>query len=88
LGERQTALKILSELQALEKREPSGDLSANLALVEIGLRHRDAALAWLDKEYEQHDDDGPWSTKVDPLFDSLRSDVRFQQLMRHVRFPK
>jgi TolB-like protein/Flp pilus assembly protein TadD len=88
LGERQTAFKILSELQALEKRKPSGDLSANLALVEIGLQHRDAALAWLDKEYEQHDDDGPWSTKVDPIFAPLRSDARFQQLMRHVRFPK
>jgi TolB-like protein/DNA-binding winged helix-turn-helix (wHTH) protein/Tfp pilus assembly protein PilF len=88
LGERQTAFKILSELQALEKRKPSGDLSANLALVEIGLQHPDAALAWLDKEYEQHDDDGPWSTKVDPIFAPLRSDARFQQLMRHVRFPK
>src|SRR5262249_27427946 len=88
LGERQTALKILSELQALEKTSPSGDLSADLALVEIGLRHRDAALAWLGKEYQQHDDDGPWGTKVDPVFDPLRSDPRFQELMRHVKFPE
>ena len=88
LGERQTALKILSELQALEKTSPSGDLSGDLALVEIGLRHRDAALAWLGKEYQQHDDDGPWGTKVDPLFDPLRSHPRFQELMRHVKFPE
>src|SRR5205085_10186423 len=81
LGERQRALKILSQLQALEKRSPSGDLCFDLALVEIGLQHRGAALAWLDKEYQRHDDDGPWGTKVDPIFAPLRSDPRFQELM-------
>ncbi len=87
LGNKQKALRILSELKALEKRAPSGDLSADLALVEVGLQHRDAALAWLDKEYQQHDDDGPWGTRVDPLFDPLHSDPRFQQLMQRVNFP-
>ncbi|PYV92355.1 MAG: hypothetical protein DMG90_04720 [Acidobacteria bacterium] len=88
LGERQRALKILSQLQALEKRSPSGDLCFDLALVEIGLQHRGAALAWLDEEYQRHDDDGPWGTKVDPIFAPLRSDPRFQELMRHTKFPK
>ena len=87
-GKRDEALRILTELEALEKRSPSGDLCGNLAAVEIGLGNPDAAVAWLEKEYEQHDDDGPWEAKVDPIFVPLRSDPRFQELMRRVKFPK
>jgi TolB-like protein/Flp pilus assembly protein TadD len=87
LGDKERALKMLSELQDLDRRVPSGDVSGDLAIVEIGLGNRDAALAWLEKEYQQHDDDGPWDTKNDPLFEPLHSDPRFQELMRRVKFP-
>jgi len=48
--------------------------SNDLATIEIGLGKRDAALAWMEKEYQQHDDDGPWGAKVDPIFEPLRSE--------------
>jgi hypothetical protein len=44
-------------------------------------------LAWLEKGYPQHDF---WLSflKGDPMFDSLRSDPRFQDLVRRIGFPQ
>jgi len=86
-GNREKALRTLSKLQKLEKRSGSGNFSYDLALVEIGLGNKDEALAWLEKMYQQHDDDGLLWLKVDPMFDSLRSDPRFQELVRRMKFP-
>ena len=86
-GDKEQAVRMLSQLEDLDKRSPSGDVSGDLAIVEMGLGNRDAALAWLEKEYQQHDDDGPWDAKFDPIFEPLRSDRRFQDLLRRVNFP-
>jgi TolB-like protein/DNA-binding winged helix-turn-helix (wHTH) protein/Flp pilus assembly protein TadD len=86
-GNKDQALRTLSELQELEKRSGSGDVSYDLALIEIGLGHWDGALAWLEKEYQQHDDDGLLFLKYDPIFAPLRSDPRFQNLLRRMNFP-
>ena len=45
------------------------------------------ALDWLQRAYEEHDD-LMYSIKVDPQFDSLRSDPRFQDLLRRMNFPQ
>ena len=87
LGDREKVSKILSELSNDDKTSPSGSTSFDLALVEVGIGDQDSALGWLEKEYQQHDDDGPWSTKVDPLFAPLRSDSRFQALLRRMKYP-
>ena len=86
-GEKDQALRTLSELQELKKRSGSGDVSYDLALVEIGLGNRDEALAWLEKEYQQRDDDGLLWLKMDPIFDPLHTDPRFQELVRRMNFP-
>jgi len=86
-GNKEQAMRMLSQLEDLDKRSPSGDVSFDLAIVEMGLGNRDAALARLEKEYQQHDDDGPWDAKVDPIFEPLRSDRRFQDLLRRMKFP-
>jgi tetratricopeptide (TPR) repeat protein len=39
------------------------------------------ALEWLEKAYEEHDSNMPYLS-VDPIFDGLRSDQRFQDLLR------
>lgn len=54
-----------------------------VAVVFCGLGDKDQAIAWLEKGNEERD---PWLTglKVDPLFDSLRSDPRFLDLLRRV----
>jgi TolB-like protein/tRNA A-37 threonylcarbamoyl transferase component Bud32 len=41
----------------------------------------DKALDWLEKAFETHDANVPYLS-VDPLFDNLRSDPRFQDLLR------
>jgi TolB-like protein/Flp pilus assembly protein TadD len=86
-GDKDQALRTLSELQELGKRSPSGDVSYDLAIVEIGLGNRDEALAWLEKEYQQHDNDGLLFLKYEPIFAPLRSDPRFRNLLRRMNFP-
>ena len=41
----------------------------------------DKALEWLEKAYEEHDSNMPYLS-VDPIFDDLRDDPRFQDLLR------
>jgi hypothetical protein len=55
-----------------------------MAIVYTGLGDRDRAIAALEKAYQEHS----WLLlliKTDPYFDPLRSDVRFQDLLKRVR---
>ena len=45
---------------------------------------KDEALEWLKKAYEAHDPNMPYLA-VDPIFDILRDDPRFQDLLRRMR---
>ena len=51
----------------------------------LGLGEKDQALDWLEKCYEDQD---PycWNLKVKPLYDPLRTEPRFQALLKKV-FP-
>jgi tetratricopeptide (TPR) repeat protein len=83
-GRRAEALDIVEKL---EKSSSDHYIPpATVALVFSGLGETDQALAWLEKANDERD---PWVTglKVDPSFDSLRSDPRFQDLMRRVGLP-
>jgi serine/threonine-protein kinase len=53
------------------------------AHVRAALGERDRAFALLDKAYDHHSPGMVW-LKVDPRFDSLRGDVRFQRLLRRM----
>ncbi|HXM95409.1 MAG TPA: hypothetical protein VOA64_14340 [Candidatus Dormibacteraeota bacterium] len=44
---------------------------------------KDDAFAWLQKAYSEHSN-ALTTLKVDPTFDPLRSDPRFQELVRRV----
>jgi hypothetical protein len=76
-------LKMLVQLQTLEKR--SGNMAVDLAIVQIGLGHNTEALAWLGIAYQEHNSDGLLTLKVDPIFDPLRTDPRFQGLLRRLK---
>ena len=49
----------------------------------IGVGDRDQAFVWFEKAYADHSN-ALTSLKVNPGFDGLRSDPRFQNLMRRV----
>ena len=49
----------------------------------IGMDKKDEAFLWLNKAYAQHSN-ALTGLKVDPLYDPLRSDPRFQDLLRRV----
>ena len=76
------ALQIAAQLQALSKTRyvsPYG-----LAQIYAALNDKEQAFKWLQTAY---DDRAVWVSylAVDPMFDSLRSDQRFQDLLRRVR---
>ena len=54
-----------------------------IAIVYVGLGDKDQAFAWLDKAFQDRSSLLLW-LKVEPQFDSLRDDPRFQDLLRRV----
>jgi TolB-like protein/DNA-binding winged helix-turn-helix (wHTH) protein/Tfp pilus assembly protein PilF len=72
------ALKILERLNRRQQTNP-----AAIVWAYIGVGNKDQAFACLEKAYSQHF--GTLTTlKVDPGYDSLRSDPRFQDLLQRV----
>lgn len=82
-GERGKALAILHRL---EERSRRGFVSAyQRAVIYVGLGDTDHALQWLERGIEDKSEDMV-GLKVDPAFDSLRSDPRFFVLLRRMGF--
>jgi tetratricopeptide (TPR) repeat protein len=46
----------------------------------------DEALEWLEKAYQARDQNMPY-LGVDPIFDALRGDLRFQSLLQRMKLP-
>jgi len=82
-GRRKDAERILAKLRKLD-----GDPSLDIVRVEIALGHKDEALTWLERKYQTHADDDLLWIKVDPVYDPLHSDPRFQALLRGMNFPQ
>jgi eukaryotic-like serine/threonine-protein kinase len=85
MGHATDARKVIADLRGQLK---NGYVApTNFATVYCGLGDKDQAFAWLEKGYQQRDF---WITflKGEPLFDPLRSDPRFQDLIRRVGFPQ
>lgn len=59
----------------------------HIAFIQTGLGHKNEALALLEMSYEQHD--APLAfLRVDPRWDPLRGDPRFQQLLHELSLDK
>ena len=85
-GKRDQAKNILREWQ--RQSETSYVSPYMIATVYAGLEDKDKAFAFLEKAYQERCGDLPWFLKADLRIDNLRSDPRFQDLMRRMNFPK
>jgi len=74
----------LERLQEESKREYVSPIALVAAYARLG--NAGQTLAWLEEAYRQRDP-GLSSLKVEPLFDFLRSNPRFQDLLRRMNFP-
>jgi len=83
-GRRGEALKILGKLKELSKRQYFSPYL--LARIYVGLGEKEEAFAWLQKAADVHDGE-MIGLKVEPELDPLRSDPRFQALLRRMNFP-
>jgi serine/threonine protein kinase/tetratricopeptide (TPR) repeat protein len=85
LGERNEALHMIEELRALEKRNFVPAFS--FALVYAGLEDKDQAFTWLEKSCDERFNRLAY-VKVEALWDPLRSDPRFADLLRRIGLPQ
>jgi len=85
-GKRDAARRILGELQELSRKKyvPAD----SIAIIYIGLGDKNRALEWLEKAREESCAGSILLLKVAPWLDPLRSDPRFQDLLRRMNFPK
>jgi tetratricopeptide (TPR) repeat protein len=80
-GDAAGARRMLERLATLSKKKYVP--AAHVALVYMGLGDKDQAFRWLEKARDERSDFLRF-VKVDPLFDPLRSDARFPELVKGV----
>jgi DNA-binding winged helix-turn-helix (wHTH) protein/Tfp pilus assembly protein PilF len=80
-GKVKEARRTLAELKTLAARRYLS--SGSIALIHASLGETDVAFEWLEKAFENRDIEMVW-LKVDPVFDPLRSDSRFADLVKRV----
>jgi len=80
-GQEAQAGLALAKLEQLNRRQPMDPVV--FVGPYIGMDNKDQAFFWLNKAYAQHSDELT-GLKVDPLYDPLRGDPRFQDLLRRV----
>ena len=83
-GNRAHARTVLDQLRALASQKYVSPY--RLSAIHVALGEVRQAFEWLERACEEK---SHWLVflKVDPVFDPLRSDPRFQDLLRRVRFP-
>jgi tetratricopeptide (TPR) repeat protein len=80
-GQKQKAQAELKKLGAQNRKQPIDQ--ASLAFANLGVGNNEAALGWLERAYAQHSN-GLTNLKVEPGYDPLRGDPRFQELLQRV----
>jgi tetratricopeptide (TPR) repeat protein len=78
-GQRGRVEALRDRLRADYRR--GGPFAYAMAIVAAGLGERDEAISWLEQVYAERHPQGLWM-KVDPELESLRSDPRYQALVR------
>jgi TolB-like protein len=84
-GQREKALDVISRWKEAEKARYVANYWVAITYAAIG--DNDGAFAELEKAYQAHD----WflqRIKVDPFFDSLHNDPRFDEMVKRLKFPE
>jgi TolB-like protein/DNA-binding winged helix-turn-helix (wHTH) protein/Flp pilus assembly protein TadD len=81
MGQKDKARAELRKLEAINRRQPVDPVPMVLAYVGVG--DNNAALSWLEKAYAERSN-LLTALKVEPAYDPLRDDPRFQELLRRV----
>jgi TolB-like protein/DNA-binding winged helix-turn-helix (wHTH) protein/Flp pilus assembly protein TadD len=84
-GRRGEAEKVLADLNELFRQRQVSPYY--IAIVYAGLGGKEQAFGWLEKAYQEHS--RPLGgLKVNPVWDNLRSDPRFADLLRRIGLPQ
>ncbi|HWY07794.1 MAG TPA: tetratricopeptide repeat protein [Candidatus Acidoferrales bacterium] len=78
-GKMSEAAKLLSDLK--KRSNPGYSHASEIAVIYATLGDKNQAMTWLEKGYEERFNPG---VLLRPGFDSLRSDPRFQELLRRI----
>jgi TolB-like protein/DNA-binding winged helix-turn-helix (wHTH) protein/Tfp pilus assembly protein PilF len=84
-GDKAGARKVLADMERLSQRTYVSPWWPAIIYSDLG--DKDKAFYWLEKCYQGHEHDLVFS-KVWPMFDPLRSDPRYKDLMRRVGLPE
>ncbi len=85
-SQREEALKLLGELKRIEAEERGYVSRFGIIWAYAGLGDKEQAFAWLERAFEERRDRIVW-LNVDVLLEPLRSDPRFNDLVRRVGLP-
>ena len=81
-GRKEEAIKIVKDLE--NRQSPGSSTDASIALIHVGLGDNDRAMVWLNKALQARFNP---SILVRPVFDPLRPDPRFQDLLHRIGIP-
>jgi TolB-like protein/DNA-binding winged helix-turn-helix (wHTH) protein/Tfp pilus assembly protein PilF len=81
-GRKEEAMKIVKDLESRQSQGSSTD--ASIALIYVGLGDNDRSMIWLNKAYQARFNP---SILMRPVFDPLRPDPRFQDLLHRIGLP-
>jgi TolB-like protein len=81
-GQRTEALKLIESFRAQSAAGSNAPYA--IALLHLGLGEKEQAFHWLHEAYNRRDNSLPYM-KIDPRFDPLRSDSRFDELLAKLR---
>jgi len=77
---------ILEELKQMSQESSVGSPAFYIAMLYAQMRETELAFEWLEKAYINHEVEMYW-LKVEPPFEPLRSDHRWQEILDKVGFP-
>lgn len=84
MGRRDEARAVLRDMQQLSSRRFV--TAYGMALVHAGLGDKEEAFAWLEKAFEERSHWLVW-LRLDPRWNNLRGDPRFDALVQRMNYP-